>query len=630
MLRPSQSLIAALVGMTAIITGALAWTGWRLLDQQRDIDEQWTRERLETAGDALASGISGRLAEAGDRLSVWLSNPDGPMPAVEGATIVAIAPGAIRTAPAGALPFLPAVEPAAPAPAVFADIERLEFGAQQPAAAAARYRALASSSSVQLRAEALVRLCRVLRNVRDFDAALVCARQLASLRSARAGALPAELAGLDAERLTRRAMNDREGEPRAADRIRDGIDKGLWLLPRGIAEFYREELDGPGRTDPWKLARAIHDVWQRAGSPPAPRGRQIVADDGRNVLVIWRAAGRHAAMLAAFEDRFFPPQAQGFHWTISDPEGRVIAGVPGSAQRSVIRVVGGAADPWMLHVTAAPEPAAAVSQSSAVLLAMMIATLCFVWTASYFIGRAIRREAKVAQMQSDFVSAVSHEFRSPLTTIRQMAELLDTGRVGAADRRETYYRMIARESARLQHLVETLLNFGKMQEGAVRYRLVDVEAAAIVAGAVRDIEMQAAGRGTRVVMRTDADGLLIRGDETALRLAVSNLIDNAVKYSPAGSVVHVASRIEEGRAAISVADSGPGIPLPEQPDIFRKFVRGRAAVEASIKGTGVGLSLVQEIVRAHGGEIRLDSDPGRGSMFTILLPRAGQPAGAAV
>lgn len=619
MLRPPQALIAALVGTTVVITGALVWTGWRLHHQQRAIDEQQSRDRLETAADAIASGITGRLAETGDRLSVWLSSPNTPLPAGTGEATVALGPGAGTATPPG-LPFLPAVDPPRPVPAVLEAIERLEFGAGTREAAVDRYRRLAVSPDPNVRAETLARLCRALRSLRDFDAALACARQLASLGAVRAGPLPAELAGLEAERLARRATGDRAGERRVADRMRDGIDAGRWMLPRGAAEFYREETGGPATSSAWTLARALSDVWDQAGSPPPPQGRRMVEAGGRRVLVMWRAAERRAALVAAFEEQVFSRQTAGFEWHLSDPDGRVIAGTPAPGARSAIRIVGGASDPWTLRVVEAGRPAAAAGVSRAMLPAMTTATLCFVWAASYFMCRAIRREAKVARLQSDFVSAVSHEFRSPLTTIRQMAEMLETERVPGAERRAMYYRMIAGEAGRLQHLVETLLNFGKMQEGAARYQHAEIEAGVVAAAAACDVAAQAASRGTRIVVSGETDRTPVRGDETALRLAVSNLVDNAVKYSPAQSTVRIASRIEDGRAVITVTDSGPGIPLSEQPDIFRRFVRGRAAIEANIKGTGVGLALVQEIVRAHGGEIRLDSYPGRGSVFTILLP----------
>ena len=251
---------------------------------------------------------------------------------------------------------------------------------------------------------------------------------------------------------------------------------------------------------------------------------------------------------------------------------------------------------------------------------MMGATLAFVLAALYFTARALRREAHVARLQSDFVAAVSHEFRSPLTTVRQIAEMLEQDRVATDERRHKYYRILAGEAARLQRLVETLLDFGRMEAGAQRYRFVDLDAVALVREVVADVTERARESGKAIEVDGPEAVLPVRADGSALSLALSNLIDNAIKYSPGEPTVWVRWHTDHGRAAISVVDRGVGIPRAEQQTIFAKFVRGRAAVDAKIKGTGVGLSIAQQIVAAHGGEIHLESEPGRGSTFTLLLP----------
>jgi signal transduction histidine kinase len=116
------------------------------------------------------------------------------------------------------------------------------------------------------------------------------------------------------------------------------------------------------------------------------------------------------------------------------------------------------------------------------------------------------------------------------------------------------------------------------------------------------------------------DAMRVRADQDALSMALRNLIDNAIKYSPGQPTVWVRWRQDDARAAICVVDRGVGIPRSEHRTVFDRFARGRAAIEANIKGTGVGLSMVQQIVTAHGGEIRVESEPGRGSTFTLLLP----------
>ena len=254
------------------------------------------------------------------------------------------------------------------------------------------------------------------------------------------------------------------------------------------------------------------------------------------------------------------------------------------------------------------------------LIAMMAAVLVFLWGAMYVMARAIRREAAVARLQSEFVAAVSHEFRSPLTTIRQMSEMLEMGRVTTDDRRRAYYQVLAGEAGRLQRLVETLLNFGRMEAGAERYRLVQIDLAALVRRVVDEIGQASRGSGRRIEVNGASARVLVNADENALALAIRNLIDNAFKYSPDQPVVRVEWSVAEGHALVSVIDRGIGIPRHEQHAIFDKFVRGRSAVDANVAGTGLGLAMVRQIAQAHGGVVRVESEVGRGSTFTLALP----------
>jgi two-component system phosphate regulon sensor histidine kinase PhoR len=296
---------------------------------------------------------------------------------------------------------------------------------------------------------------------------------------------------------------------------------------------------------------------------------------------------------------------------LADKAGRQASG-------AVTRIVD-AGHPWTLDVWPMPRRASRLEVNRAVAI-MLAISLLFVWGTAYFMTRAIRREAEVARLQSDFVAAVSHEFRSPLTTVRQLAELLDTGRLATEDRRRTYYRMISSEAARLQRLVETLLNFGRIEAGAARYHFADVETAALVRDVVREVDGHARELAARIEIAGPEEGALVRADETALGVALRNLIDNAIKYSPGEPVVRVEWAVEAGLVAIRVIDRGLGIPEKEQAAVFRKFVRGQSAARANVKGTGVGLAMVHGIVLAHHGRVRLESEVGRGSTFTILLP----------
>ncbi len=504
----------------------------------------------------------------------------------------------------------------------FTALETIEFRGDALRAVAG-YRSLANQRDPYIRAGALLRLGRAQRKLGDLAGALVTYQRLAELGAVRTGDLPAELAGLNGQRSTYLAMVDHHHANDVAQRVRRGLDAGRWLITRGAAELYREPFTEP-RPASWSLANALSEVWRDTDGRLPAQGYRVFSSPypaTSSVLVLWRSNGVVSAALAASADAFFDVAGETpLAWQLTDSEGNVIRGRAPAPARSVARIISNY--PWTLHTWVESSAMPGASSSRSVLLAMMGAVLAFVWGASYFMARAIRREAAVARLRSDFVAAVSHEFRSPLTAVRQMAEMLDGDRVPTDERRHTYYGMLAAEAARLQRLVETLLDFGRMEAGGERYRFVDLDAAALVREVVNDMQPQARELGQVIqIDGPDAD-IRVRADHGALSVALRNLIDNAIKYSPGEATVWVRWRKDHDRAAICVVDRGVGIPRSEQRSIFGKFVRGRAAIEANIRGTGVGLAIVQQIVTAHGGDIRLESELGRGSTFTLLLPAA--------
>ncbi len=622
MFRPPHRLLAVLAATTLVVTVAICWAGWRLLDQQRTIDRQREREQLENRAEAIAAGIRGRLAEAGERLAGWLSDPAAPLQPLDGAVLVAIDGDKTWTMPPNGLPYVP-ISPRSAAPsAEFSRIEAIEFGEPANPGVAERYRRLTRDADPHVRAGALLRLGRVLRKSRDFSGAQEAYRALASSGGIWVEGLPAELAGLEGQRATLLAMGDRENAARVAFELVAQLDRGRWPITRGLAEFHRDELGVSPRPDSWHLAEALYETFTNGNARLPARGHRVLKTDRGSVLVLWRSSGDRTVLLSAFAGTFFKASApEGLTWRLADAGGEAIVGDAAAPAQSAARILGNSEYPWTVHTwSTAAQPLGDAASNRTVLLAMMAAMLVFVWGASYFIARAIRREAEVARLQSDFVAAVSHEFRSPLTTVRQMAEMLETDRLPSEERRRKYYRVIASEAARLQRLVETLLNFGRMEAGAVRYQFAGLDAGELVRNVVHEIEPHAREAGRHIEINGPDAEVRLRGDAGALALALRNLIDNALKYSPNDSTVRVHWKTENNHAAICVADRGVGIPPSEQQAIFRKFVRGRSAIEANIKGTGVGLSMVQEIALAHGGEIRLESEIQRGSVFTLVLP----------
>jgi two-component system phosphate regulon sensor histidine kinase PhoR len=239
---------------------------------------------------------------------------------------------------------------------------------------------------------------------------------------------------------------------------------------------------------------------------------------------------------------------------------------------------------------------------------------------SYFAGRAVSRELAAATLQSDFVSAVSHEFRTPLTSMKQFTEMLveDDG-LPAQERRECYAAQ-ERATRRLSRLVESLLDFGRMEAGARPYRREPLDAGELVRTVVDEFRLDGRCTGFTIDCTVPDGAISIDGDREALAQALWNLLDNAVKYSGDSRIVRVA--VEGGETvAIRVHDNGLGVAPAERQRIFEKFARGSSAGRAGVKGTGIGLAMVRHIADAHGGTVTVESRAGDGTTFRIELPR---------
>jgi signal transduction histidine kinase len=303
-------------------------------------------------------------------------------------------------------------------------------------------------------------------------------------------------------------------------------------------------------------------------------------------------------------------------WQLIEPGGGILAGPAVTGSALVLRKAAETGLPWGVKVAVRPEPAGWRGRPLITgLLALGVAILGTLYAAY----RAVRRELRVAEMQSEFVAAVSHEFRTPITALTHLTDLLESGEPAEA-RRSLYYKALARETGRLREMVENLLDFGRIEAGRYRYKPEDVNAADFVRTLVNDFREQPAAIGREVVLDEAAGGITVAVDREAMRRAIWNLLDNAAKYSPNGTRITARVASLAGWAAVSVQDQGPGIPPEDRIRIFQKFVRGSADTKGAVKGTGIGLAMVDAIVRAHGGRVDLESEPGSGSRFTILLP----------
>jgi signal transduction histidine kinase len=227
--------------------------------------------------------------------------------------------------------------------------------------------------------------------------------------------------------------------------------------------------------------------------------------------------------------------------------------------------------------------------------------------------------------QRQFVADASHELRNPLAIIRTNVDVaLADPRADPEDLRHTIV-VVKRASDRMARLVDDLLALARRQEPTLEHEPVDLGAA--VAEASDDFVVPAAAR--RIVLdRAIAPDVIVTGDRDALKRAVANLLENAVRLAPAGSRIRLATGSEGDRAWIAVADEGPGIAAEDQPRVFDRFWRADKARSRADGGTGLGLAIVRQIAESHGGQVRLQSKPGVGSSFVIWLPVATIPPSA--
>jgi two-component system, OmpR family, phosphate regulon sensor histidine kinase PhoR len=241
--------------------------------------------------------------------------------------------------------------------------------------------------------------------------------------------------------------------------------------------------------------------------------------------------------------------------------------------------------------------------------------------ASFGLHRITMRELRLARRQSDFVAAVSHEFRTPLTSMRHLTDLLVHRPALSEERKAHYYGLIAHETERLYRMVESLLSFGRMDAGAHVWRLEPLAVASFVRGLVDEFREFAAGRVVDLDIDADLPG--ISADREALARALWNLLENAAKYSDPDRPIRVFARRQHRTVVIGVQDRGLGIAPGDRRRIFETFVRGDEAMRAGIRGVGIGLALVERIAEAHGGRVDVESDVGRGSTFMLVIPCPG-------
>ncbi len=238
----------------------------------------------------------------------------------------------------------------------------------------------------------------------------------------------------------------------------------------------------------------------------------------------------------------------------------------------------------------------------------------------------LSREAKVARLQTDFVNKVSHDLRTPLTSIRMFVETLQLGRLQDPAKQNEALGIISEETTRLSALINRLLDWARMESGRRSYQLQRESIEAIVDDAVAAFGPQRLDERVKLTRSVAPDLPPVMADRPALADALLDLLNNAYKYT-GGEEKRIEIRASRAGPSVllEVADNGPGIPPREQKRIFDKFYRGTEPLLRTIEGTGLGLAMVKHIVSGHGGKVTVASDVGKGATFTIALPAVEGP-----
>ena len=655
--RSPRYLLTLFLAIMLVLAASLSWLSWRLLKQDRALESQRIQERLDNAADLIAASLLHKFSESRDQFTNLLALSDADLAtrasnlaAQSGRTalIVVLRQQVVDAYPRSALLYYP-FQPTAKDTLVniFKAGEVAEFQQKDLARATAIFRELSHSKDPTIRAGALLRLARNLRKAQQSRAALDIYDQLDQMGATPVGGLPAELIARYARCTLLDELKRTTDVKREAGLLHTELHNGRWKLDRATYRFYTQETSRWYPPDPElqaheqdavPTATAVELLWEswqriRRGEDNAA-GQRSVWILGRPVLLVWQASSDRLIALVArehyLEQQWFSGlrplmDRQSVRLALTDTEGHpVLAQFSATSVQQATRNSAETQLPWTLRVVS-QDPQAELAQERnrrSLLLLAFILLFTFVLVGSYLIARAVTRELEVARLQSDFVSAVSHEFRTPLASLCQLSEMLTDGRVPSETRRQEYYEGLHRASERLYRLVESLLDFGRMQAGVQQYRFELIETGSFFRTVAEEFAHEIRERGYQVEITQQPHLPTLKADREALARALWNLLDNAVKYSPQNKTIWAKAICENGRVAISISDKGLGIAPHERKKIFKKFVRAASAEAAGAKGTGLGLTMVEHIVAAHGGQMHVEGEPGVGSKFTILLPSA--------
>jgi signal transduction histidine kinase len=643
--RPSKYSAFLFLAVAAVSVFALVWMGARLLQQDRALEAQRIEEQREAAADRIIAALEKTLADEERELAD--TPTENFIPETEDYSRIIIDDDEFHALPTETLLFYPEITPGREAASrPFADAERAEFQNKDFSRAISILRLYSKDDDPAVRVGALTRMARNLKKAGRQEAALDIYRELSkpSYKEISISGVPTDLVACRAQCVLLEEQESLEKLQQNAQKLQADLKAGRWHLDRSAYLYYynqaaqwlgqEQESDNNVQV---AIAEAVLWLWQNKNDldeiAQDSSGRRALRLHGASVTVIWRVANNRMSAIIAGHDyqqkQWFDPLRDSLlravKMSVFDSNGVLIHGdEPPEEAPMTTRFATVTGLPWDISVVNTDLEAGLnqFAQRRRLMMMGLGMLALFVIAASYLIGRAVSRELAAARIQSDFVSAVSHEFRTPLTSMRQFTEMLVEDENLPKEKRLTYHLAQERATCRLSRLVESLLDFGRMEAGAHPYRLERLDVSQLVKSVVEEFKQETDSEDLMIEYSVPDDGPVVNGDSEALSQALWNLLDNAVKYSGENPVVRV--EVETGsQVAIRVHDQGFGISSSEKNRIIGKFVRGSSAKALGIKGTGIGLAMVKHIIDAHGGKVLIDSELSKGSTFTILLPAGG-------
>jgi len=261
-----------------------------------------------------------------------------------------------------------------------------------------------------------------------------------------------------------------------------------------------------------------------------------------------------------------------------------------------------------------------ISQRTLIDLGLVSLLLLSILVGGFIIYRSYKQQLELIQQKTEFVSNVSHELRTPLALIAMYAETLELGRVRSEEKKQQYYTTISKESQRLSRIVNKILNFSRLEAGKRIYHFEQQNLNSIVSDVLNTYSLQFEQHGFKVTQDLNEGIPSITADKEAVEEMIINLVDNGMKYSSEDKVITLRTYSEENYVVLAVCDRGIGIEQKDQSFVFDKFFRVSSGDIHNIKGAGLGLALVYQMMKKHLGEIKLASKPGKGSTFFLRFP----------